>query len=268
MGHLSRDSPLSETATFNLLAASVTLVPRFMLVFFLRHSSKMAGVCVVSKFRGAIVELALSLLTSLSEVFPECAKTKQALEGVKSTLGDAAREEEFVGQWREAVRESRNDVAVLERLRLFQDIRAMEKWNDPEFAEDSKRHLLGYLNAMDALTHLYECMPKYLVLRVQQQVTPTAPVKKRQRKAAAAITANPLEAIGDVTTKLYKGLTPAERKDIERCIPELLQCLGKLGKLAPGASAEEMVKSVSQLFQCGDEVSGLLSGVSKLLNAQ
>jgi hypothetical protein len=229
----------------------------------------MAGVCVVSKFRGAIVELALSLLTSLSEVFPECAKTKQALEGVKSTLGDAEREEEFVGQWREAVRGSRDDVAVLEQLRLFQDIRAMEKWNDPEFAEDSKRNLLGYLNAMDALTHLYECMPKYLVARVQQQVvTPTAPAKKRQRKAAVAIAANPLEAIGDVTAKLYKGLTPAERKDIERCIPELLQCLGKLGKLAPGASAEEMVKSVSQLFQCGDEVSGLLSGVSQLFNAQ
>jgi hypothetical protein len=215
----------------------------------------------LEKFRSVFVDLVHALISSLSEVFPECAQTREQLQAFEKIRGTGDMEEKLIHDCRRAFQQclGGDEAMVLNSIDIFKTIGILEKWNDPEFTDESRRHLCHYVHAMDAFSHIYTCLPRNLLGRAEhfakvaqqtaqetaQQIarhgTPKAAPKvapkvapKAAPKAASNGGGGKAKRAGDLQTigaALYGELTTEERQALERSLPELMNCACKIGRL-------------------------------------
>ncbi len=185
-----------------------------------------------NRLREGFVALAESLLSSISDVFPECDETRSALELFRVLLkGDAEREDAFVRKCTRLFKEHSARLKEHDAQALFEvvdgiellkglDIRA--KWQDPDFTPDSKDALWQYLASLETYGSLYCAVPSGVMTRVEQVASSMA-----EQLAAGTLDLSRLDlaSFGD---GLMSDLSPEDMREFESSLPELYSCVGSV----------------------------------------
>lgn len=108
--------------------------------------------------------LTKTLLLAVRNVFPECLKTQEALaqlEFIEASRMDSMKEI-LIRKWYETVKPyikdcvAKNDNVILRaNIDILEKLDIKSKWNDPDFDQESKDVLWGYINSLTYLSCLY-----------------------------------------------------------------------------------------------------------------
>lgn len=211
------------------------------------------------------MELAETLLTSISDVFPECDETLHALQLFRVAVkGDPRAEDKFVrhcsGLFKQhSARLKEQDVkallAVVDGIPLLKGIDVRSKWSDPDFSEESKQNLWQYLSALNTYGSLYCAVPAGVMGRIEQVATT---MSTKLQEGTLDIASIDIAAFGE---DLMAGLSPEELKDFEGSLPDLYGCVGNVASMLAkqtgndSFNAEELMSKVVQM-QAGAAASG------------
>jgi hypothetical protein len=225
----------------------------------------------LEKFRGVFVDLVHTLISSLSEVFPECERTREQLHAFEKIRGLGDKEEDLIRECRRGFEQclGGDEATALDNMDIFHSIGIMEKWNDPEFTDESRRHLCHYVHAMDAFSHIYTCLPRNLLDRAerfaqiaQQQLSQQLAPKAAQQQAVSKASKGRGKAkragdLQDIGAALYNELSGEERKALEQSLPELMNCACKIGRLVQdqcnaGVSMEALLGKIGNCVGASD----------------
>ena len=103
--------------------------------------------CATNKLREGFVGLAEALLSSISDVFPECENTARVLALFRTLIkGDAMIEDVFVRKCHALFKQNSDALKrreaealfiIVESLDYVRDIDLRNKWEDPDFSDET-----------------------------------------------------------------------------------------------------------------------------------
>jgi len=139
------------------------------------------GISHTNRLRSLFIDLTNDLLTSLTDVFPECTKTLRVRTIFETIIkGDADYEDKFLRRWhdlmktKEALLDEENPEAlfeILDSLEHVRDIDLRTKWEDPEFTDESKKHLWDYFKSLRTYADLYTALPATVMGKIETVAT-------------------------------------------------------------------------------------------------
>jgi hypothetical protein len=112
-------------------------------------------------------------LTALSDSFPECKLTQDALHHYKTDIQNHEEAEvALIKDWHKRMmslyeRADRHDDTVWEVLPLLSDVQIMSKIQDKEFPRDSVQVLWEYVDGMNRHSRIYNAIPTHMLEKIQ-----------------------------------------------------------------------------------------------------
>lgn len=177
---LSFTSPLGKNTIFSASLCLVQWHPRDEPVTRKRMAQAQAtqgDSAAQGKLRQGFVALVETLLASISDVFPECKHTLEALEFFQAFVkGKSAIEEQFIRLCRDLFDQHREGLASRKEETLFQIASGIQvlsaidlkgKWSDPEFTQESKDNLWKFIVSLDSYSQLYCSVPDGLKDKIE-----------------------------------------------------------------------------------------------------
>lgn len=195
-----------------------------------------------NKLRHGFVSLAETLLSSISDVFPECSSTQSVLMLFRTMVkGNETVEDRFIRRCHALFREhaaplkERDPEAlfnVVESLDYLRDIDLREKWEDPDFAQESRDHLWQYISALKTYSDLYSAVPANVMGKIENVA---GSLGEQLTRGELDLTSMDLGSIGQ---GLLADLSPEELAGFEGSLPDIYQSLSEAaGSLGGGAGA-------------------------------
>uniref|UniRef100_A0A6C0BYT3 Uncharacterized protein n=1 Tax=viral metagenome TaxID=1070528 RepID=A0A6C0BYT3_9ZZZZ len=214
----------------------------------LEVGSEHAEVCVpttkqTNKLRQGFITLAETLLESIADVFPECDSTLAVLRIFRLVIKDNADlEDKFVWRCQALFKENTEGVRshdpetlflILEQLDHLRDINLREKWEDPDFTEDSKMNLWQYVTSLKTYADLYTAVPKNVMSKIE-----TVAGSLGDQLVRGELDLKNMD-IGALGQNLLSDLSPDELSNFESKLPEIYGSLSQVaGSLGGGNGAK------------------------------
>lgn len=130
-----------------------------------------------NKLRQGFVSLAESLLESISDVFPECDQTQTVLRIFRAIVkGNVVIEDRFIRRCHVAFNKNSEGIraksaealfVIVESIEHVSEIDLREKWEDPEFTQESKDHLWQYIATLKTYADLYTALPPNVLGQIE-----------------------------------------------------------------------------------------------------
>ena len=192
-------------------------------------------------------------LSTLSESFPECTRTRAELQRyTEHVKGHESEEEKLIQQWHKDMvpsyeRTDRHDDAVWTSLPLFRDIDMEPKLRDPGFGPESVQVLWEYVDGLSRHARIYNAIPDKMLNHIQATaMTYASKVKSGEIKFD-------LDNLNwdEVKTMGQSLVESVDPKDIE----EFTQNLAGLATNLKISSMQDIFKLVGELPGLGEAVS-------------
>ena len=109
-------------------------------------------------------QLTKTLITAVKNVFPECAKTQEALDQLTfiETSNMGAAKDMLIRKWYETMKpyveqcvQKNDNVLLRAEIDILDKLDIKPKWNDPDFDQESKDIMWEYINTLNYLSCLY-----------------------------------------------------------------------------------------------------------------
>lgn len=202
-----------------------------------------------NKLREGFVGLAEGLLSSISDVFPECNETRHALELFRVAVkGDDEREDKFVKRCAELFKQNsaklkNRDVSALfsiaKCLPLLKNLNIEAKWTDPEFTDESKANMWQYLLALETYAGLYCAVPSGVMSRIEKLASS---MSSKLEQGALDISSLDISAFGE---DLISKLSPEELKEFEGSLPDVYSCVENVASLLAKSAGNDSFDSAA-----------------------
>lgn len=225
-----------------------------------------------NKLRQGFITLAESLLESIADVFPECDNTHAVLRIFRALIKDQAElEDKFVWRCHALFKEYADGIQsqdpdtlfiILEQLDHLRDINLREKWEDPDFTDDSKANLWQYVSALKTYADLYTAVPKNVMSKIE---TVAGTLGDQLVKGELDLKNMDIGALGQ---NLLSDLSPEELSHFESKLPEIYSSLSQVAGSLGGANGANLdlaalMKQISEQDGTGD---GLAPGKVDMTN--
>ena len=213
-----------------------------------------------NRLRSGFTGMCENLLSAVADVFPECDATQHALLCFRTLVkGDDALEDKFIRKCQkvfkgqsECIRKKDPEAifAVCEGIEVLKGIDLRNKWDDEDFAEESKANLWSYLLSLQTYADLYTCVPA----RAMEKIEKLASEVGSQINSSGEIDLKNLD-LNAFGRELVGGMTPEEIEQLESNLPDITSCVGNVAALLGSGGAPA---------GGGLDVAGLMSKVAEL----
>lgn len=219
------------------------------------------------KLRLGFISLCESLLTSVSEVFPECEDTQDALELFRTAVkGDKRREHLFLvhcGELSKAnaelinARDPEGIFRLMDGVEQLQGINIREKWRDAEFSEASREHFWQYVIALKTYAELYNSIPQGLLGKIEK-IAGSMCHKLQEGKMdlqnldISEIGRTLMSSISEEDAKAFEGKLP----DIYGCMADVMKFMGGSPPGATGFNVNDLMKQMAAVQSKVDATGG------------
>ena len=219
------------------------------------------------KLRLGFISLCESLLTSVSEVFPECEDTQDALELFRTAVkGDKRREHLFLvhcGELSKAnaelinARDPEGIFRLMDGVEQLQGINIREKWRDAEFSEASREHFWQYVIALKTYAELYNSIPQGLLGKIEK-IAGSMCHKLQEGKMdlqnldISEIGRTLMSSISEEDAKAFEGKLP----DIYGCMADVMKVMGGSPPGATGFNVNDLMKQMAAVQSKVDATGG------------
>lgn len=208
------------------------------------------------KLRLGFISLCESLLTSVSEVFPECEDTQDALELFRTAVkGDKRREHLFLvhcGELSKAnaelinARDPEGIFRLMDGVEQLQGINIREKWQDAEFSEASREHFWQYVIALKTYAELYNSIPQGLLGKIEKIAGSMCHNLQEgkmdlQNLDISEIGRTLMSSISEEDAKAFEGKLP----DIYGCMADVMKFMGGSPPGATGFDVNDLMKQMA-----------------------
>lgn len=185
-----------------------------------------------NKIREGFVLLAETLLKSVCEVFPECDGSATTLKIFQRIVkGSPEQEETFIKTCAKLFREHSEALrtrdpeglfSLCEASALLRELRLREKWEDPDFSEESRKNLWDYLLALQTYAKLYDSVP----LAVQGRIESMAGAMSEQLRSGK-LDLRSLD-VASLGKDLVSSLSPQDVQQFEGNLPQIFSCISEV----------------------------------------
>lgn len=193
-----------------------------------------------NKLRQGFISLAETLLESVSDVFPECQNTEAVLRIFRTLVkGNDVFEDQFIRRCQTLFKQHAAGVKdknaetlfkIVENLEHLRDIELREKWEDPDFTQESRNHLWQYVAALKTYADLYTAVPKEVMGKIESVA---GRIGEQLSKGELDLKNMDLGAIGQ---NLMSNLTPEELAGFEGNLPDIYASLSDVAGALGGAA--------------------------------
>jgi len=224
-----------------------------------------------NKLREGFVSLSEALLTAVHDVFPECQSTDHVLKVFRTFVkGDPNNEDVFLRKCHKIFKKHSAEIkardpeavyAISEELDMIKSMDLRKKWNDPDFAEESRMNLWTYVANLETYANLYCCVPPNTMGKIEDMAL----------KVTKQMRGENLENldIGNFGKEIMSSMTPQDIADLEGNLPDIYACVGNVaGMLGHGTESgskidvEGLIQKLMQSQTDGaPDISGLLSNL-------
>ena len=223
-----------------------------------------------NKLRQGFISLAETLLSSLSDVFPECESTARALHMFQTVIkGNETFEDEFVRRCQTLfkhhahgikTRDSEALFTLMESLEQLRDIDLREKWEDPDFAAESRDHLWQYVAALKTYADLYTAVPKNVMGRIESVAGSIG-----EKLTSGEMDLRNMD-LGQIGQTLLADMSPEELEGFEGNLPDIYESLSEVASTIGGGGAgidvgRLMEQLASQSGERGADAAEMLNGI-------
>jgi hypothetical protein len=121
----------------------------------------------------AFISLLEELLQEVSSVFSECQKTKGVLFKLQIAKASRAGQERVIQEWHRLMKlhyaacKKRDEKVIYADIDLFKEINIVAKWNDPDFDDESRKHLWSYIDSLNSYSQLYCQIPGGMLSKIE-----------------------------------------------------------------------------------------------------
>lgn len=216
-----------------------------------------------NKLRQGFISLAETLLESVSDVFPECTKSESVLRIFRAFVkGNECLENTFIRRCHVLFRQHAQGIkdkdeeqlfVIVEGLDHLRDINLREKWEDPDFTEESKNHLWQYIAALKTYSDLFTAVPAEVMGKIESVAG----------SIGEQITRGELDLknmdLGSIGQNLLGNLTAEELAGFEGNLPEIYESLSEVAGVLGGANGAgvDVAAIMEQLTQkTGEQKTG------------
>ena len=207
-----------------------------------------------NKLRQGFIGLAETLLSSISDVFPECSDTQNTLQIFRSVVkGNDEFEDVFIRRCQVlfqqhaeklAVKDAEALFSIVEGLDFLRDINLRDKWEDPDFAAESRDHLWQYVSALKTYADLYSSVPKEVMGKIENFAG-----KISQQLTDGELDLRNLD-IGNIGQELMKNLSPEELEGFQGNLPQIFESLSEVANsMVPGSTGMDLTSLMQQIAQ-------------------
>ena len=223
-----------------------------------------------NKLRQGFISLAETLLSSIADVFPECENTEMALHMFRTVLkGNDCIEDQFIRRCQALFKQhstglKNHDVetlfTLLESLDQLRDIDMRDKWDDPDFAPESRDHLWQYVAALKTYADLYTAVPKNVMGKIESVA---GCIGEQLSRGELDLRSMDLGKIGQT---LLADLSSEELEGFEGKLPDIYESLSEVANAIGGGCAgidmsALMEQLASQSGENGPTAAAALNGV-------
>ena len=194
-----------------------------------------------NKLRQGFITLAETLLSSISDVFPECESTETALHMFRTVVkGNETFEDEFIRRCHSLFKQhaqglKAHDAEALftltENLEQLRDIDLREKWEDPDFSSESREHLWQYVAALKTYADLYTAVPKNVMGKIENVA---GSIGEKLTRGELDLRNMDLGSIGQT---LLADMSPEELEGFEGNLPDIYESLSEVASTIGGGGA-------------------------------
>ena len=225
-----------------------------------------------NKLRQGFVNLAESLLESIADVFPECDNTTAVLRIFRALIKDNAElEDKFIWRCHKLFKEYSDGIqrhdsetlfVILEQMDHLRDIDLREKWEDPDFTDDSKANLWQYVCALKTYADLYTAVPKNVMNKIE---TVAGDLGDQLVKGQLDLKNMDIGALGQ---SLLADMSPEELSHFEGKLPEIYNSLAQVaGSWSGGQGANlNLADLMKQIAEQDGDGNGSLNGKVDMTN--
>ena len=198
--------------------------------------------CKQNKIRQGFIALAETLLESIAEVFPECEDTERVLRIYRAVVkGQAALEDQFIRKCHELFAEQADGLrdhddlalfAVIESIEHVRELNLREKFEDPDFTQESKDHLWQYIQSLKTYAELYTAVPQAVLGKIESVALGLG---EKFTKGDLDLKDMDLNAIGQ---DLLADLSPEELAGFESQLPDIYASLSDVATSMGGSDLD------------------------------
>ena len=214
-----------------------------------------------AKLRDGFIRLTESLLTAVSQVFPECDEVDMVLRLFRNVVKkDPVKEDLLIRQWYTTMKPHKRDLEAKETETLFtalesidaiKGIKIREKWTDPEFNDESKESMWQYLYSLNTYSNLYCCVPSRMIGKIEALAGKLCADFQNGSFDISNLDLNELGA--GVTSDLTEDELNAFGNNVGEIYESLQSVIGQAGKngSCEGIDLNAAMNAVSQLLPPG-----------------
>ena len=198
--------------------------------------------CKQNKIRQGFIALAETLLESIAEVFPECEDTERVLRIYRAVVkGQPALEDQFIRKCHELFAEQADGLrdhddlalfAVIESIEHVRELNLREKFEDPDFTQESKDHLWQYIQSLKTYAELYTAVPQAVLGKIESVALGLG---EKFTKGDLDLKDMDLNAIGQ---DLLADLSPEELAGFESQLPDIYASLSDVATSMGGSDLD------------------------------
>lgn len=227
-----------------------------------------------NKLRQGFITLSETLLESIADVFPECDDTAGVLRIFRAIVkNNDAMEDKFIWRCHDLFKEYAEGIrthdaetlfTIVERLDHIRNINLRDKWEDPDFTEESKTHLWQYITSLKTYGDLYAAVPKNVMSKIE-----TVAGSLGDQLVRGELDLSSMD-IGSIGRNLLSDLSPEELANFEGKLPEIYESLSHVaGSLGAGQGANldisALMKQLAEQGECGGDGQSGRVDVTKIL---
>ena len=198
------------------------------------------------KIRQGFITLSESLLSSLIEVFPECDALDAGFQLFTRIIkGDAEKETSFIREC-QAILHKHSDplksqeeealFKVAEEMPLLRNVDFRQKWVDPGFTEESKKHFWQYLASLKIYADLFCSVPTEILGKIESVASGLSSKLQEGKFDLSKID------VREIGNELLGQLSADEVKTFEASLPNIF------------SSITEMASSISSQVGGGAQI--------------
>ena len=223
------------------------------------------------------INLAESLLVSLCEVFPECLNTQSVLQLYRHIIkGNDELEDCFIRKCSAVFKEHGDTLKnrqaeglfiIAESIEHLKDIKLREKWEDPDFTNESREHLWQYMLKLHEYSQIYSIIPNKILTKLESTAHSFV-----DQLTQGSFDLNNLD-LGKLGNELFSQMSPEEIANFDATLPEIFQSITSTTSggvpAIPGLDIQTIFKQMAS--QCGESgaTEGFdVSNLSSLLQGQ
>jgi hypothetical protein len=208
-----------------------------------------------NKLRQGFVSLAETLLESIGDVFPECEHTVAVLRIFRSVIkGSDAIEDRFIRKCHAAFKKNAEGIKtraaeslflLVESIEHLSEIDLREKWEDPDFTQESKDHLWQYIATLKTYADLYVAVPANVLGKIE-----CAAGSLGDQLLSGQLDLRSVD-IGAIGRDIMANLSAEDISGFEGNLPDIYDCLSGVTSSLGGAQGgsidiPELMRLLSQ----------------------